>query len=240
MARLPILMYHSVCTHSKDSKGLTISVAALEAQCSYLANNGYHSFHFSELENFNNTKQLPKKSVIITFDDVYVNQYENAYPLLKKYNLKSTFFIPFKFVDAYDSWHSNSKKIMSITQLKALDPAVVELGMHSFNHDNYNTLSAEEIRSDFEGCDKFIRENQLKINRSLAYPFGKYPRKNPEKNQFFNALKEQQIIYGLRIGNRVNLFPFRNNYEVQRIDIKGEDSLNTFKMKLRFGKLGFF
>ena len=43
-----------------------------------------------------------------------------------------------------------------------------------------------------------------------------------------------------RIGNRVNKFPFKNKYEIQRIDIKGQDSLLKFKLKLRFGKLKLF
>jgi hypothetical protein len=43
-----------------------------------------------------------------------------------------------------------------------------------------------------------------------------------------------------RIGNRVNRFPFKNKFEIQRIDIKGQDSLTTFKWKLRLGKLRLF
>jgi hypothetical protein len=44
----------------------------------------------------------------------------------------------------------------------------------------------------------------------------------------------------LRIGNQINKFPFKNPYEIMRIDIKGEDSLLKFKLKLRFGKLKLF
>lgn len=240
MARLPILMYHSVCQHIKDSKGLTIAVDVLEAQFAYLSKNRYQSFHFSELQEFNKTKQLPKKSVIITFDDVYVNQQALAYPLLKKYNLKATFFIPFNYVDGVDSWNSNTEKIMSVEQLKSLDESVVELGLHSFNHHNYSEMTIEEIDADFEQCKLFVRQHQLPVNNVLAYPFGKYPRKNPEQNDFFKCLHKHQMAYGLRIGNRINSFPFKNNYEVQRLDIKGDYSLSKFKRKVRFGKLKLF
>jgi len=53
-------------------------------------------------------------------------------------------------------------------------------------------------------------------------------------------LKANNIAYALRIGNRVNSFPLRHPYEVQRIDIKGEDSFLKFKLKLRLGKLKLF
>lgn len=240
MSRLPILMYHSVCQSKLDSVGLTTAVDVMEAQFEYLAKNGYQTFHFSELQTFNKTNPLPGKSVIITFDDVYVNQLKFAYPLLKKYHLKATFFIPFKFVDGVDSWNTNSEKIMSVDQLKSLDSSVVELGLHSFEHDTYETMSMEEIDADFKKCDLFIKEHQLPVNNILAYPFGKYPRKNPEQEEFFKSLNEHHMAYGLRIGNRVNAFPFKNNYEVQRIDIKGDDSMTKFKLKLRFGKLKLF
>lgn len=240
MARLPILMYHSVCQHFNGSKGLSICVDLLEAQFAHLSKNGYQTFHFSKLQYFNKSNKLPKKSVIITFDDVYVNQLEYAYPLLKKYNLKATFFIPFKFVDGVDSWNTNSEKIMSIGQLKSLDESVVELGLHSFGHQDYRAMSIAEIDADFEDCKAFVQEHQLPVNNVLAYPFGKYPRKNPEQTEFFKCLHKHQMAYGLRIGNRVNSFPFKNNYEVQRIDIKGQDSMRKFRLKLRFGKLKLF
>ena len=233
-------MYHNVSKNQKDSKGLTISEDLLARHFAYLSSKGYSTFHFSELQDFNSINPLPKKSIIITFDDVYVNQMEIAAPLLKKHNLKATFFIPFKYVDGEDSWNADSEKIMSAAQLKSLDDAVVELGLHSFNHQNYTEMSIDAIDSDFEQCKDFIKRHQLPVNNVLAYPFGKYPRENPEQTEFFKCLHKHQMAYGLRIGNRVNSFPFKNNYEVQRIDIKGEDTLMKFKLKLRFGKLKLF
>lgn len=240
MARLPILMYHNVSKRIQESKGLTIAMDKLDAQLDYLTTNGYKTFHFSELQGFDANIQLPKKSVIITFDDVYVSQLEFAYPLLQKHNLKATFFIPFKYVDGIDSWNTSSEKIMSVDQLKSMDASLVELGLHSFNHGNYSEMTIDEVESDFERCKLFIQHHKLPVNNILAYPFGKYPKNNLEKKAFFDCLHKHQIAYGLRIGNRLNYFPFKNNYEVQRIDIKGEDSLNKFKLKLRFGKLKLF
>ena len=240
MARLPILMYHNVCQDLNQSNGLTIAIDILEEQFAHLSRNGYKTFHFSELQNFGKNKPLPKKSVIITFDDVYVNQLNLAYPLLKKYNLKATLFIPFNYVGDLDSWNSNTESIMSVDQLKSLSESVIELGLHSYHHKNYKEMTIGEIDDDFDLCKKFIQKHQLPVNNVLAYPFGKYPRKNPEQKSFFECLHKHKMAYGLRIGNRVNSFPFKNNYEVQRIDIKGDDTLTKFKMKLRFGKLRLF
>ncbi|GGG57487.1 polysaccharide deacetylase family protein [Bizionia arctica] len=239
MPKLPILMYHSVSANLEESRDLTIAVSKLEEQFSYLKENGYQTLHFKDLQHLTGPADFPKKAVIITFDDVYINQLELAYPLLKKYGLKACFYVPFKYVNGTDSWNTDEEKIMSVTQLKSLDSEIVELGLHSFSHKKYDEMSVEDIQVDFDTCKDFIVRNNLEIHNTLAYPYGKYPRKGKAQEQFFSLLNKNQIAYGLRIGNRVNKFPFRNNYEIERLDIKGEDSLATFKRKLKIGKLFF-
>ncbi|UOK41202.1 MULTISPECIES: polysaccharide deacetylase family protein [Flavobacterium] len=236
MTRLPILMYHNVSEEEKKSRGLIISAAKLESQFRYLTENKYISYHLSELET---KSQLPKKSIIITFDDVTENQLIYAVPLLKKYNLKATFFVPFAYVDKTDMWNDGSEKIMSYEQLRNL-PEIIELGLHSYAHKKYDSLSELEINNDFEKCFKCIEEHNLKVYSAVAYPYGNFPKKEPEKSKFKTNLKQNDIKMGLRIGNKINKFPFKNPFEIMRIDVKGEDSLLKFKLKLRFGKLKLF
>ena len=238
MARLPILMYHNIA--QSESVGLTISEKNLETQFKYLSENNYQTYHFSELEGLKQSSSLPKKSVIITFDDVYVSQLKLAYPLLKKYNLKASFFIPFAYVGGLDDWNTAKEPIMSVNQLQSLDSRIVELGLHSFAHKNYTKLTPNEVQEDFNLCMDFVHKNQLNVQNILAYPYGKYPKKNPGKTLFFKILKANHMAFALRIGNRINKFPLKRPYEVQRIDIKGEDSILKFKLKLRFGKLKLF
>lgn len=237
MTRLPILMYHNVCENENNSFELNISVSKLESQLCYLVEKGYTSFHLSELEK---KTSIPEKSIVITFDDVTENQLFYALPLLKKYNIKATFFIPFSFIGKSDLWNDGAEKIMTIEQLKSLDSEIIELGHHSYFHRKYSTLSVEEIQDDFNKSFELITKNNLKISPILAYPYGNYPKKGTQKTDFFQLLEKNNIKMAFRIGNRVSNFPFNNKYEIQRIDIKGQDSLLKFKLKLRFGKLKLF
>ena len=66
-----------------------------------------------------------------------------------------------------------------------------------------------------------LNQDDLDVSRVLAYPYGKFPRKGKRKEQFFDLLKRSNIAFGLRIGNRLNRIPFQNNFEIQRIDVKG-------------------
>ena len=230
-------MYHNVCENENNSFELNISVSKLESQLCYLVEKGYTSFHLSELEK---KTSIPEKSIVITFDDVTENQLFYALPLLKKYNIKATFFIPFSFIGKSDLWNDGAEKIMTIEQLKSLDSEIIELGHHSYFHRKYSTLSVEEIQDDFNKSFELITKNDLKVSLVLAYPYGNYPKKGTQKTDFFQLLEKNNIKMAFRIGNRVSNFPFKNKYEIQRIDIKGQDSLLKFKLKLRFGKLKLF
>jgi peptidoglycan/xylan/chitin deacetylase (PgdA/CDA1 family) len=236
MTRLPILMYHNVSNDEKLSKGLTVAAQKLEKHFRYLAENDFTAFHLSELEN---KTSIPDKSVVITFDDVTQNQLIYAVPLLEKYNLKATFFIPFAYIGKTDSWNIGEERIMTMSELQNLNSRI-ELGLHSFAHKKYSNLSEEEINQDFEKCFKIIEENNLKVYPAVAYPYGNYPKNEPQKSEFISVLNKNKIKMGLRIGNKVNSFPFKSPYEIMRIDVKGEDSLLKFRLKLRFGKLKLF
>lgn len=233
MTKLPILMYHNVSV--ENGKDLTISVDNLEKQFKYLSENNYKCFYLKELLQVN---QLPEgRNIVITFDDAYVSQMRLALPLLRKYKLKATFFAPLNFLGKTDAWNTSSLEIMDVEQLRSLDPKIVELGFHSFYHKKYTELSNPEIEADTRRCLEFVSENKLNFSPVLAYPYGKFP-KEKEHNKIFNKILEQNgIQLGLRIGNRVNRFPFKKPYEVERIDVKGDWSLLKFKQKIRFGKI---
>lgn len=237
MARFPVLMYHNVSPNEKLSRGLTLSVRRFEEQLKYLSNNKYQSFFASELLNI---KAIPKKTVVITFDDVTENQLLYAVPLLEKYQMKATFYVPFAYIAKTDEWNKGSEKIMTVEQLHSLNKDWIELGHHSFYHRKYAELSANDIQTDFDLSHQLIHQHQLTVFPSLAYPYGNFPKKGAQKEEFFQLLNQNHIQLAFRIGNRLNGFPLQNKFELKRIDIKGEDSLLVFKWKLRLGKLRLF
>ncbi len=234
--RLPILMFHQVAPVGSRAHGLSIDENRLEKHFEVIKENGYTPIHFKDIMSSN---QLPKNPIILTFDDVYLNQFNFAYPLLKFYKFKACFYVPFKYIGGFNAWDDGQEAIMSMSDLKSLDSDVIELGLHSYAHGRYDVMTIDEIEEDLEKCESFIKSNDLDVSRVLAYPYGKFPRKGKRKEQFFDLLKRSNIAFGLRIGNRLNRIPFQNNFEIQRIDVKGEDSDKTFKKKLRYGR-GWF
>lgn len=234
MSHLPILMYHNICKQEENSNDLTISTEKLETQLRFLKLKGYQTYHLSELELLD---KLAAKAVVLTFDDVTVNQLKYALPLLEKYQMKATFFIPFKYLGKVDSWNAGGEEsIMSLEQIKGL-PANIELGFHSYEHRRFADLSEAEIKVDFERCMEVVKNNQLAVYPAIAYPYGNFPKKEPKRSAFFKLMHQNGMKMGFRIGNKINSFPFTESYEINRLDVKGGESLFKFKLKLRFGKL---
>ena len=179
-------MYHNITPNENKSLELTLSVRKFEEQLHYLTSNNYTTLFVSELEQ---NITISTKSVVITFDDVTENQLIYALPLLIKYNVKATFFIPFSFLGKSDLWNKGAdatgEKIMTIEQLKSLDSKIIELGHHSFLHQKYSSLQLDEIQDDFDKSYKLIHDNNLAVFPSLAYPYGSYPKNGIKKQLYF-------------------------------------------------------
>lgn len=238
---LPVLMYHKVANTGPD--GLTVTADMLELELSFLREKGYEPISFVDLkDSIEIGKLLPKRPVIITFDDAYVNFRTHALPVLKRLKQKATLFVPVAFMGKTNLWDQGSEKILSAEELKRIeDDGSVEIGIHSFLHRRYDELAPEDIREDLENCFNTMEFHHIRTSRVLAYPYGAFPRKDPELN---NLMKEifsaMQLWFALRIGNRINKLPLKDKYEIKRIDIKGTDSFRTFRTKLAHGRKNIF
>lgn len=99
---VPVFMYHTVGVINKawHWSELTIDYKVFERQLQFLKKRNYKTIHLKELYNhLFHGSPIPKKSIILTFDDGYADNYVFAYPLLKKYGFKGTIFVNPEFVN---------------------------------------------------------------------------------------------------------------------------------------------
>lgn len=237
---LAILMYHKVSDNVCDA--LTVNTDQLNQQFGYIRAKGYRCLSFAELKQLYDAGQpIPAKSVIITFDDAYLNNKSYLLPLLEKHQLKASIFSPLAHLGTNNVWDGGSEPLMDIETVKQVGSlSFIELGIHSYAHQNYKHLSPEEIDEDLRLCDNWLEQHELKTVKVLAYPYGGTHRKKPESNaKVKQILARHGYWFGLRIGNRINR-SFNNIYELFRIDIKGTDSFAEFKIKLKKGRTKLF
>ncbi len=229
-----VLMYHKVLPYHTDD--LTVSVAQLEQHLQFLQSDGYEVLPLERLLSSISAKtELPAKAVFITFDDGYLNNLRYAYPLLEKYHTPATIFLPTKYVGQKSSWDNEADDLMTINQLKSLNPDLISFGLHSHAHQNYKTLGIDAITGDLQKNIHYFLENDLPFVPAFAYPYGGRPKNRMVLRQMKEKMQALDIVMAFRIGNRLN-WSFRDVYELQRLDITGNDSPEIFQKKLK-GKM---
>ena len=244
LTKLRILEYHSISTNGFEDQ-ITISKEKIIEQFEYLKKNNYTTLWMSEVDQLANKKQkLAPKTVVLTFDDGFLDNYTELFPLLKQYNFKAVCFMVLGRIGQDVDWNgkyvNENMKLMNKQQLLEIG-SHIELGYHTFKHDNYADLTLDEIEKDLQLCQEIIKKEDLNVFPALAYTYGGYYRKKGVKQKlFFELLNKYGIKYALRIGNRINVFPLKNKYVVQRIDIRGTDSMDDFKKKVVFGRKKMF
>lgn len=234
---LPVLMYHKVSPDVNND--LTISVQSLEKQFGYLSLHGYKCMPLKQVFDTGNDK-LPLRTFVLTFDDAYLNNLTYLYPLLQKYDFHATIMLPVGFLGKVNEWDNENEPLMNYEQLRSMDSRYVSFALHTFGHISLKKSSLADIAADIEKCKNELSINGIDYLPVLAYPYGSYPRGKGEKEAFFGLLRQLGIVYGLRIGNRINKWPLKSNYEVKRIDIKGDDSFWKFRTKLKKGRVKMF
>lgn len=87
---VPVLMYHHV---SPSSGPITCSPAHFEDQLKWLSERQYRSLTCAEFAGHLAGQRVPARSVLITFDDGYLDNWVYAHPLLKKYGFNAVIFL---------------------------------------------------------------------------------------------------------------------------------------------------
>lgn len=232
---LPVLLYHKVSEDTPDD--LTVTTPQLRQHFRFISENGFNPVTAADVISFiEDEKYLPDNPILITFDDGFVNNIEFAYPLLKEYDLRATIFLPTAYLGKTGSWEIKPEKVLSVEQLKAIDPQHIELALHSHSHKNYKEMPAMEIEKDLNDNINTLTMNNINFTRAFAYPFGGRPRDLSILKSMQKTMQSLNIKIAFRIGNRVNKIPFTDVYELKRIDIKGTDSFFVFKTKLAKGR----
>jgi peptidoglycan/xylan/chitin deacetylase (PgdA/CDA1 family) len=232
---LRILLWHSVAPDRSD-RG-TIHVAQLERQLQWLRDHRYCVLPFSEvLRRHAVGLPLPARATVLTFDDACQSFPRHALRCLQRAGFDATLLVPVAAVTGDSPQSPGIKGHMSLAELEAL-PDNIEVGLHSFAHSDYRSMSAPEIQQDLRQCIALRRRIRRKVLPVFAYPFGGVPRQPAVAEQMQQHFAADGIALGLRIGYGINPWPLRDPWRVRRITVHGNDSLLRFVCKLTLGRV---
>ena len=210
---IPVLYYHSV-KESADNE-VTITPEMLKAELKYIHDEGYVTLTISQLKAYIlNDSPIPPKSILITFDDGYMDNYYSAFPLLKEFNMTATIFCITAELDG--SYYLSKEAI------KEMSAYGIDIESHTLTHPHLNKLNYDQQLAELVASKKTLEEITGKEISSLAYPFGDF------NDDSVKAAKEAG--YTLGFTTKLGLSD-RNDtpLTLDRIYISSKYDMNTFK-----------
>ena len=179
-ATVVILMYHSLLKDPARHGKYVVSPDLFESDLKYLKEHGYSFVGIQELIDFvYSGAPLPKKSIVITFDDGYYNNYLYAYPLLEKYDAKMVISVIGKYTDLYDGEKPNAYYSHVTWDMinEMLASGRVEIGNHTYSmHTNGERRGSKKIKGETdEHYSKILTEDIGKLQAEMFEHTGTYP-----------------------------------------------------------------
>jgi peptidoglycan/xylan/chitin deacetylase (PgdA/CDA1 family) len=228
-AQMPILRYRHICPQLEGATvGYNITPDNFEKQLQYLSDHNFYSATWEDWEKATkNCSRLPGKPILITFDGGYIDFFNYAWPLLKRYGFKATVFLVAARIGTTNIWEradSPEVPLLGWSELCQLRDDGVEFGSLGATYQPLSLLSPKEIVEEALRS-KCIIEQRLGIPvKAFAYPYGDF---DPVVQDLIGACG---YTYGLSYLSGINDLN-DSLLALRRIDI-GQDLVTNFIQQL--------
>jgi peptidoglycan/xylan/chitin deacetylase (PgdA/CDA1 family) len=170
-ANVPVVCYHQIraltASDAAEDRTYIVPPKVLDTQLAALKRAGFASVSADDVAaHMAEGKALPRKPVLITFDDASAGQYTRALPILRRHGFKATFFI-MTVVLGKQGWLTRG-------QVRALDREGMEIAAHTWDHRAVPSYAEEDWRVQIH---KPKAELEAIVGHPVdvfAYPFGEW------------------------------------------------------------------
>lgn len=220
---VPILVYHNIGPQAKGR--LIIAAKTFQEQMRYLKTNGFRAVSLGEYHEFLAQKrQLPRKTVVITFDDGYKSFLQYAYPVFKELGFSATVFVYTDYI--------GSRNALSWAELKKLAEEGFQIEAHTKTHSDLKRANGESasdyrarLRAELEQPKTLFQRNLGQVPKSLAYPYGAHD------EEVVQRTKEAGYVAAFTV-RRQGTYAFVDPFRIHRSQIYADMSLEDFAKNL--------
>lgn len=181
--KIPILMYHSIAEDASATfQPFTVPPSLFAEQMVYLHHHGYTSLTVTQFV-ARRAKQgvagtLPKRPVVITFDDGFADFFTSALPILQKYQFSATMYIPTAYIGETSHqtkyYGEDNRPRLSWQQIQEMNASGIECGAHSHTHLQLDLLSRLRANEEVTLSKRILEDHLGQPVTSFAYPHGYY------------------------------------------------------------------
>lgn len=220
-----VLMYHSVSPGGKfPTNRWAVSEKRFREQLGLLDSEGWTTVCVRDLFEIN---ELPPRSIVITFDDGYADNYEHGFKVLLDYGMRATWFIVSRDIGGLSGWKDDNgmpQPMLDASQLRHMAATGMEIGAHTRTHARLPDLDEKRMLDEVKGS-KMDLEDLLGLPvSSFAYPYGLYD------DRSIASVRES----GFRTACTTNTGRAfdDDNFQMRRVAVFSHDTLSRFARKL--------
>jgi peptidoglycan/xylan/chitin deacetylase (PgdA/CDA1 family) len=217
-------MYHAVAhSPARATYALSVSPDAFAEQLALIADRGHTPLTAAELAGIWRTGgTLPRRPVLITFDDGYEGVHRYALPALARYGFRATLFATTGWLrGAYDTGGAPDT-MLDWAQLRELADSGVEIGGHSHTHPQLDQLDDAVLCQELVHCRELLAAELGRAPVSFAYPYGYSSRRVRD------AARSAGFGQALTVGNTLADQRRQSPYALTRLTVRRSTGIGEF------------
>lgn len=231
---IPVLMYHWVNDDLGDRLRLYgVRPNVFASQVRRLAAAGFRGVPLGDLvRHLSGETRLPARSLVVTFDDGYVDNLENAGPVLESVGWAATIFLVTDRVGGVNAWDLHAgdppRQLLTWNDARRLDGKTFRFEPHSRTHPFLTRVDVDAAREEIVESRRKLEDELGRSAEVFSYPHGEFDTTSEAivKEAGFRAAVTD--VWGL---NRAGDDPFR----IRRTMITSRDVLPAFSFKVLTG-----
>ena len=216
---IPILAYHSLNPRKFPNK-LAISAALFRKQMLYLKQKGFEVIGLEACAKSGWKEGLLERKVAITFDDGYVDNYTEAFPILRELGFAAAFFVTPEDI--------GKEGFMTWEMLREMAKAPgITIGSHAMRHQPLSDIPETEAWTSLVASKKVLEEKLgIEIN-AISYPSGSF------NDKVLEMARGAGYAYGCAASHVHDRRYEGNPHLMRRIKISSSSSSNlAFSLRL--------
>jgi peptidoglycan/xylan/chitin deacetylase (PgdA/CDA1 family) len=227
-------MYHQVASPAPAAYAhYTVAPSAFARQMRTLAALGYRAIALDRLLAARTVgTPLPKRSVVITFDDGFAGAVREAAPILEHHRFTATFFVVAGLIGSTSEWTRRrgiEMPLADVNALRELAEAGFTIGSHTLTHRRLADLPASEARYELLESKRRLEDAFGRETRHFAYPYG-------STSELVRAAVAE-CGYSTACTTTEGISPASDDLlMLRRVPVHGSDSLADFVCRLRTGR----
>lgn len=228
-----ILCYHRICDEPNPALAeWSVRPSAFRRQMQWLYHHGYQPITLSALLDAFSRGEPLNKTVVITFDDGYLDTFTIAAPILAEFGFPATVFVVPSLVGQTAHWDAEfggeMAPLATWEHLRALEDQGWEIGLHSHTHSDLTAMTLDDLLQDLTEGRRILEDALEREVTSFAYPYGEY------SADIAKVVADAGFRVAVSLGSRLAT-PGAPRFALERVPVMRNTSMMSFRLMVETG-----